>query len=282
MFACLIQYGQFLEIAAGQNITVSQGDNLFPSWSPDGSRLVYQSNRSGNWDIMVYELATDSSFTLLGSPNDEQHPVWFSRGEAVAYDSDLTGQVQLYSINITDRGPSLLFERDIQARYPFLSLSEKLVYFSGFDEQRKRWEIFSFEFYYNNLNQLTSLGGESSRPMVSPDSDRVLFTNHKNDFPQDKMHLMNWYGNPEREFDEFNISDPSWSPDGLKIFFVSDMDSQSGEVYSMWLDGSHLERLTSDTLEVRNPVVSPDGRKLVVSVKYKDGFDLCIIPMEDY
>jgi Tol biopolymer transport system component len=175
-----------------------------------------------------------------------------------------------------------LFDRTMQAMQPSFSSTGKLVFFSGFDAQKMRWKIYSYEFYYENLNELNDLSGQGYFPKVSPDTDRFLFVRQSDDFPQHRLYLANWYGKLELAFEAFNILDPSWGPQGLKIFFVSDKDRKTGEVYSIWRDGSHLERLTFDSLAVRNPEVSPDGRWLALSVKLADGFDIFLIPLEDY
>ena len=44
---------------AQQRVTCSRGQNLWPRWSPDGQRLVFISNRDGNWEI--YTAAPDGS-----------------------------------------------------------------------------------------------------------------------------------------------------------------------------------------------------------------------------
>jgi Tol biopolymer transport system component len=86
----------------------------------------------------------------------------------------------------------------------------------------------------------------------------------------------------EDSFQDFNIIDPEWFPGGLKIIFVSDKDDKAGEIYTIWKDGSHLERLTNDSLIIKNPVVSPTLKYMAVSVLVDGGFDLFVIPLEDY
>ena len=58
-------------------------------------------------------------------------------------------------------------------------------------------------------------------------------------------------------FDE----DPSFSPDGSKIAFVSDRDSGNAEIYVMNADGSNITRLTNSGVDFE-PSFSPDGSKI--------------------
>src|SRR2546423_12554967 len=59
---------------------------------------------------------------------------------------------------------------------------------------------------------------------------------------------------------------PSWSPDGSRITFTSDRDSQNGavnlEIYVMNADGTGVARMTSDTAQDDEPAWSPDGTHL--------------------
>lgn len=56
--------------------------------------------------------------------------------------------------------------------------------------------------------------------------------------------------------------DPSWSPDGKNIAFVSDRDGNF-EVYLMNSDGSNQRRLTKNSSADRNPSWSRDSKRIV-------------------
>src|SRR6266545_1997182 len=67
---------------------------------------------------------------------------------------------------------------------------------------------------------------------------------------------------------------PSWSPDGSRIAFTSDRDSQTDsinlEIYVMNLDGSGSVRLTTDSASDVQPAWAPDGSKIAF-VTTRDG-----------
>jgi len=61
--------------ASGQReITFSRGIDADPTWSGDGSRIAFETNRNGNFDI--YSVAADGSDAkqLTSSPQDELVP----------------------------------------------------------------------------------------------------------------------------------------------------------------------------------------------------------------
>jgi Tol biopolymer transport system component/DNA-binding winged helix-turn-helix (wHTH) protein len=64
-------------------------------------------------------------------------------------------------------------------------------------------------------------------------------------------------------------ADPSFSPDGKQIVFVSDRD-KNVNVYVMQTDGSNLRRLTNDPFFDSFPVFSPDGTQIAFQSNRED------------
>jgi TolB protein len=56
---------------------------------------------------------------------------------------------------------------------------------------------------------------------------------------------------------------PVWSPDGMRIAFVSDRDGGFPELYLMNANGTGVKRMTTNALIDANPSWSPDGTRVV-------------------
>lgn len=70
-----------------QNVSNSAAyDDWRPSWSPDGTKLVFESNRTGNFDIFKVN-ADGSGLTNLtpSSSTDDIWPVWSPDGTKIAF-----------------------------------------------------------------------------------------------------------------------------------------------------------------------------------------------------
>jgi len=74
----------------------------FPSWSPDGSRLVFMSNRDGNWEIYLVNADGSGLRRLTQSSSSEGMPTWSPDGQAIAYMSDRGGQWGIYLQRLDD------------------------------------------------------------------------------------------------------------------------------------------------------------------------------------
>lgn len=80
-------------IADGENLRQLTDDVLndrFPRWSPDGTRSVFYSNRSGSYEIWTVNHDGSGLRQLTKHPEEDlTNPVWSADGSKVAYVADL-------------------------------------------------------------------------------------------------------------------------------------------------------------------------------------------------
>lgn len=275
-------YCQIIAIDTSLNISKNTGDDVSPAWSPDSKKLVYQSDRNGNCDIFMYNLDMDSTIQLTFSLQNEQHPVWHPNGRAIIFDAGDDTMQYLYKIGLKTLKISPLFDRQIICKQPVMANDGRMVYFLGYDAQHENWELFSYHFVYDNLNQLSYYKNNSTFLGLAPDGKTVLYGYQSYAYPFHRLQLYNWYGNELQSFEDYNIMYATWHPDGLKIYFISDKDDLEGELYSFWKDGTHLIRLTDDNYKMNHLSISPDGKSLACSVLNNGNYEIMIIPLESF
>lgn len=271
---------QEIVIDSGFQILRPCSDELFPAWSPDASSILFQSDSLSFSDIFLYMVDADSVIQLTQNMGINRHPVWHPDGKHIVFERVQSGEVYLYKMHLRTRALSRLFGRDIQSRDASFQQDGRLVYFTGYDAVHERWHIYSYDFIYDNLNLLNADQDRCENPSVSPDGKQILYQQCLPQSAHASLVVSNWYGNVSFTYEAQDLRDPVWNPAGLKILFISPMDEEKGELYSIWTDETHLERLTFDRYEIRNPSVSPDGQKLVLSVNKQGDFDLVVIPFD--
>jgi formylglycine-generating enzyme required for sulfatase activity len=88
--------------ADGENetrVTNNIVDDHNPAWSPDGSRIVYQSYVGGNWEIYVMDANGDNQVWLTNNSVDDQKPKWSPDGTQIVFQSYCDGYEQIYIMN---------------------------------------------------------------------------------------------------------------------------------------------------------------------------------------
>jgi len=109
-------------------ITDDAGDDDWPSWSPDGTRIAFQSDRSGNQDIWLVNVDGSGLVQLTHDPADDLHPAWSPDGTRIAFTSTRSGDREIWVIDVqsalaggTDAGVANLTNSPGTDRYPFWS-----------------------------------------------------------------------------------------------------------------------------------------------------------------
>ena len=108
-------------------------------------------------------------------------------------------------------------------------------------------------------------------PDVSPVGKQILFTNTYN------LYAMDWDGGPVFSLTRFirEKYQPRWSPDGKRIVFVSDRNSNC-EIYVMNADGTGIRNISWSPQHNLSPCWSPDGKQ-VAFIRGENGrFDLWV------
>ena len=71
-----------------RQLTFTAGVESFPTWSPDGGRIAYVSDQSGNDDIWVVPAAGGAARNFTDHPGNDTEPVWSPDGNQIAFVSD--------------------------------------------------------------------------------------------------------------------------------------------------------------------------------------------------
>jgi TolB protein len=74
------------------------GNHGFPSWSPDGSRIVYRSTNGDAKGLVIVDVASGATTPLPSGAWTDTFPAWSPRGDRILFSSDRDGDWELYTM----------------------------------------------------------------------------------------------------------------------------------------------------------------------------------------
>jgi Tol biopolymer transport system component len=83
-------------------LTNSAGIDRNPSWSPDGSRVVFESKRDGNYEIYAVNSDGTGTTRLTNDPRNDGDPEWSPLGDEIAFAraTPVTPYTDRYHVNV--------------------------------------------------------------------------------------------------------------------------------------------------------------------------------------
>ncbi len=220
--------------------------NREPLWSPDGRKIVFTSDRSGNKDIYVMNLDGSGITNLTNHQDDDEGPRWSADGGTVYFISDRKD------------GHSEIFAMDPDGS------NVRQVTESGDDpDPIALWR---------------------AKYTVSPHGDQLAFVRNRKVFlvNSDGTHQRSLADIPN--VPRYTAREVEWSPDARWFAFeaavpdvVDGVEQSNIDIFVANADGSDVGRLTTDPADDKSPTWSPDGTMLIFTSNRTGGKGLYLI-----
>jgi serine/threonine protein kinase len=103
-----------------------------PQLSPDGRRVTFTSDRSGNWEIWVADPNGENAVALTSmGAVAAGYPHWSPNGDEIVFHSNLESQWDVYAVSASGGKPRRLTEHPAGDDFPSYSRDGKWIYFSS-------------------------------------------------------------------------------------------------------------------------------------------------------
>ena len=279
-------------------------------WSPDGQRLVFQSEREpGNPFYQIYALDLSSGETSRVSPGYGKTTCAFFR----------PGSDQILFASTHHDPKSKAFQ---QEEIEFRASGKERRYAWDYDPE---FEIYARSQKTGQMTRLTNARGYDAEASYSPDGQWIAFSSMRDGYNRTltaaeqkqlevdpsyfgEIYIMRADGSEQKRLTNVRGYDggPFFSPDGTRIVWRRfDEQGLIADVWTMKLDGTDAKQVTNFGAMSWAPYIHPsgqyllfasnklgfenfevfmtdvEGRKEPVRITYSDGFDGLPVPSPD-
>ncbi len=112
-------------------ITRTESAEFSPSYSPDGTRIAFVSNREESFEIYVIDADGTNERRLTTTPANEGDPAWSADGSQIAYHSDAGGTLQVWIMNADGSSQRQLTTGEVVNLQPAISPDGQTIAFTS-------------------------------------------------------------------------------------------------------------------------------------------------------
>jgi Tol biopolymer transport system component len=158
------------------------GNYQFPSWSPDGKKLVLRVAQPTSKGLSILDVESATLTPLTPGSSSDNLPAWSPSGDTIAFTSNRDGDWEIYSIHPDGTGLTrLTFSAGNDAHSAWSPDGRWLAFGSargGFRDEMPRGgggqgatDIFVMRADGSDVRQLTDDAAEEGTPTFAPDPD---------------------------------------------------------------------------------------------------------------
>ena len=230
-------------------ITTHPATDWVPTWSPDGKRIAFVSDRNNNQSQIWVIDADGKNLMRLTDGFHDDNPDWSPDGTTIAYHSQRkrTGEypfgVPLYELYLMDSDGSnqrqLVGEDSIE---PCWSPGGTRIVFLFSRKLGELPQLHVVDPDGANMRKLTHNIGETASPAWSPDGSSIAYQHNF------QLWIMDSNGENKRKLTIKNPrkvidSHPTWSPDSKRIVFHSNRDGRRTKMFIVSVDSGSVNQL---------------------------------------
>lgn len=240
-------------------LTKSRNPKLFPSWSPDGTQILYEEIVGNLNAVFVKDASLDAPARDVVHGN---YPRWTPDGRQIILAIDGNG-TSIYVKNADGTGAPQAVVKARNAKEARTNPSMggpggTYITYIGKTGTLGTYEVFITQIS-ENLGAISQNNINDRYPVWSPQGDKIAYSNDKGEICVISVSSITYTITGSACLPRYVAmnSCPSWSPDGTHIAFVSKLKSEADYRYFVMLaDGSQVRPLTDDPAYV---YVQPNG-----------------------
>ena len=247
-----------------RQLTDDPGNEVMPAFSPDGTRVAFASDRSGNWDIYIVDVKGGRPVQITNSPTDDIHPSFSRDGQQLVYSTygSQSGQWEIVLVDLNNPAASKRYIS--HGLFPTWSPTEDKIVFQRARQRGTRWfSIWTIDLVDGEAMAPTEIAASTNAAAItpdwSPDGKQIVFctvidpdSEDQPGPPQADIWLVNADGTNRVRLTmgQFANIQPTWANSGA-IYFTS---NRAGEgIENVWsIRPDHAQRMAQNPIQPKS------------------------------
>jgi len=225
-------------------LTADPAHDVMPVISPDGKRIAFASNRTGNWDIFVMSVGGGQAVQLSSDYAHELHPSWSPDGSRIVFCrlGEISGRWELWVMDANGAAGTEfvgygMFPEWCPVPHTGAGGKDKILFQRSRERGDRAFSIWTVDYQPGDTSSPTEIASSRDAALInaswSPDGTRIVFATLNN---RDMSADATPSGTPASDLwivgvdgtgrvgltgGRFMNLMPTWAPD-VRIYVVSD------------------------------------------------------------
>ena len=224
-------------------LTNHPANDSHPSWSPDGKKIAFVSDRNNKADHIYVMDSEGQNLMRLTNEAVSRWPAWSPDGKKIVYVRS-KGGYQIWVMDADGGNKTQITHAGLNV-YPAWSPDGARIAFRSLKNGAAG--LFVMEKNGSNPKRLAPDRNITSNPAWSPDGQRIAYDESLGFWPS-SIYVVESDGGGQPESLTDNLPTkwgPTWSPDGDMIAYVQEVPNNRTTIHLMTAEGKYLKQLSA-------------------------------------
>jgi len=157
-------------------LTKDEANDVMPKFSPDGKRVAFASNRSGNWDLFVMPASGGKAVQITTESSHELHPSWSPDGKHLVFSrlGEVSGKWEIWVTEVANPGVAKFLTYGLFPEWSPVAgnaadgAGDRILFQQSKQRGDRAFTVWSLDFTGFNASNLTQVASSPYAACINP------------------------------------------------------------------------------------------------------------------